>query len=120
MTTRRVRHTFEKPQLNPLDMENTCPLITEVLASANVDELALRHNEGSLRACTRPRVTSYPVVLMPLRSVRLLLPAIVFRTLSKTFSVRSPKDIPISFGFIVCISNVDIFLILKVYIKFLY
>lgn len=51
MTTRKVRLVFERPQLNQLNVENTCPMVIESLALANVDELILRHKEGFLRAC---------------------------------------------------------------------
>lgn len=54
MRPRRVRHVLERPQLNRLNVEKTCAVMIESLASANLDELILRHNEGLLRAFVNP------------------------------------------------------------------
>lgn len=103
---RRVRYVFERPQLNHLDVENTCPMTLESLASTNWDDLIQRHTEGLLRVYMWA-LSRYLVVFATVKSMTFfLLPGIV--PLAKT-SVRIPADILISFGFIVCISNVEMF-----------
>lgn len=84
-------------------------MIIESLASANLDELILRHNEGLSRSFMWT-LTGYLVILWHgVRSMKFSSSSEIV-TLSKPSLLRSPKDRLISCGCIDSISNVEGFL----------